>query len=45
MLNQFSKPDSEIIVCGNINVDYLDVNCYKQQLYALLAVFNLISTV
>ena len=46
ILNQFSKPNVEIIVCGDINIDYLDENCYKwQQLDALLATYNLISTV
>jgi exonuclease III len=46
ILNQFSKPNSEIIVCGDINIDYLDKNCYKQQqLDALLATFNLVSMV
>jgi exonuclease III len=45
-LNQFSKPNTAIIVCGDINIDYLDENCYKrQQLDALLATYNLISTV
>ena len=29
ILNQFSKPNVEIIVCGDINIDYLDENCYK----------------
>ena len=46
ILNQFSKANSDIIVCGDINVDCLDVNCYKrQQLDALLATFNLVITV
>ena len=45
-MNQFSKGNSDINVCGDINVDYVDVNCYKrQQLDALLATFNLVSTV
>jgi exonuclease III len=29
ILNQFSKPNTAIIGCGNINIDYLDENCYK----------------
>jgi hypothetical protein len=29
ILHQFSKPNIEIIVCGNINIDYLDENCHK----------------
>jgi hypothetical protein len=46
ILNQFSKPNIEIIVCDNINIDFLDKNCHKrQQLDALLATYNLISTV
>jgi exonuclease III len=44
--NQFSKQNSEIIVCGNTNIDHLDVNCYeRQRLDALLATLNLVSTV
>jgi hypothetical protein len=48
ILNQFSKPNIEIIVSGDINtrIDYLDETCYKrQQLDALFATYNLISTV
>ena len=46
ILNQFSKPNIKIIVSGDINVDYLDETCYKKkQLDALLATYNLISTV
>jgi len=29
ILNQFSKPNIEIIICGDIN--YLDENCYKRE--------------
>jgi hypothetical protein len=44
--SQLSKPNIEIIICGDININYLDENCYKhQQLDALLATYNLISTV
>jgi exonuclease III len=46
ILNQFSKPNIEIIVCGDINIGYLDETCYKrQQLDALLATYSLTSTV
>ena len=45
ILNQFNKPDIEIIICGDINIKCLDENCYKQQQDALLATYNLISTV
>jgi hypothetical protein len=45
ILNQFSKPNIEIIVCSDINIEYLDETCYKkQQLDALLATYSLIST-
>jgi len=29
ILNQLCKPNIEIIVCGDIIIDYLDENCYK----------------
>jgi hypothetical protein len=45
ILNQFSKPNIKIIVCDDINVEYLDETCYKKQLDALVATYNLISTV
>jgi len=46
ILKQLNKTINEIIICGDINIDYLEDNCYKrQQLDALLASFNLISTV
>jgi hypothetical protein len=46
ILNQFSKPNIEIIVCGDIHVDYIDETCYqKKQLGALLATYSVISTV
>jgi len=46
ILNQLYKPGIEIIICGDINVNYLDENCNKrQQLDALFATYNLISTV
>jgi hypothetical protein len=45
ILNQFSKTNSEIIMCGDINVDCLDVKCFRCQLDALLATFSLASTV
>jgi endonuclease/exonuclease/phosphatase family metal-dependent hydrolase len=46
ILNQFSEPNIEIIICGDININHLDENCYKrQQLDAVLATYNLISTV
>lgn len=45
-LNQLSKPNIEIIICCDININYLDDNCKKrQQLDILLATYNLISTV
>ena len=46
ILNQLSRPSTEIIVCGDININYLDENCNKRQkLDTLLATYNLISTV
>ena len=46
ILNQLYKPNIDIIVCGDININYLDENCNKRrQLDALLATYNLISTV
>jgi hypothetical protein len=46
ILNKFIKPNIEITVCGDINIDYLDETCYKrQQLDALLATYNLTRTV
>jgi hypothetical protein len=41
ILNHFRKRNSEIIICGDINGDYLNEKCYKrQQLDALLATYN-----
>jgi hypothetical protein len=46
ILNQLYKPNIEIIICGDIIVNYLDENCNKRwQLDALFATYNLISTV
>ena len=46
ILNQLSKPNIEIIICCDININYLDGNWKKrQQLDTLLATYNLISTV
>jgi len=45
ILNQFSKPNIEIIVCSDINIDYLDENSHNWQLDDLLVTYNLISTV
>jgi exonuclease III len=45
ILNQIYKPNTEIIVCGDININYLDENCNKrQQFEGLIATYNLIST-
>jgi exonuclease III len=46
ILDQLYKQNVEIIVCGDININCLDENCNKRrQLDALLATYNLISTV
>ena len=29
ILSQFSKPNIEIIICGDVNINYPDENCYK----------------
>lgn len=44
--NHVSKSNMEIIICGNVNINYLAKNCNKQQqLDNLLATYNLISTI
>ena len=46
ILNQLYRPNIEILICGDINVNYLDDNCNKRrQLDALFTTYNLISTV
>lgn len=46
ILNQLYKPNMEIIVYSDININYLDENCNKRQhLDDLLATYNLINTV
>jgi len=46
VLSLHRKPGNEIILCGDINVDYLNEKCYKRhQLDTLLFSYNLISTV
>jgi len=46
VLSQYRKPGSEIILCGDINIDYLNEKCHKyQQLDTLLTSYNLTSTV
>jgi len=46
ILNQLSKLNIEITVCGDINIDCLDENFYnRQQLDTLPATYSLISTV
>lgn len=46
VLNHLSKSNIEVIICGDINVNYLADNCSKwQQLDNLLATYNLISIV
>jgi meiotically up-regulated gene 157 (Mug157) protein len=37
--------NTEIIICGDINVDYLTDSTHKQLLYLLLASYGLCSTV
>ena len=46
VLNRLYKPNMEINICGDMNINYLEENCNKrQQLDALLATCNLISTI
>ncbi|XP_033609318.1 uncharacterized protein LOC117282711 isoform X2 [Cryptotermes secundus] len=46
ILNYLNKPNIEIIMCGDINVNYLSENCSKrQQLDNLLATYNLTNTI
>ena len=46
VLSLHRKAGNEIIICGDINVDYLNEKCYKcHQLDTLLISYNLISTV
>ena len=46
VLSLHRKPGNEIILCGDINVDYLNEKCYKRhQLDTLPFSYNLISTV
>ena len=46
ILSQLYKPNIEIIIYGDININYFDKNCCKrQQLDVLLATYNLTSTV
>jgi exonuclease III len=46
VLSQYRKPGTKIILCGDINIDYLNEKCHKcQHLDTLLTSYNLISTV
>jgi hypothetical protein len=46
ILNHLSKSNIDIIICGDVNINYLAENCNKrQQLDNLLATYNLVSTI
>jgi exonuclease III len=45
ILNHLSKSNIEIIICGDVNINYLAENCNKRQLDNLLATYNLVSTI
>jgi hypothetical protein len=45
ILNKFNKTQTELIVCGDFNVNYFNDNSRKFLLDYLLASFNLFSTV
>jgi hypothetical protein len=45
ILNYLSMLNTEIIICGDVNINYLAENCNKrQQLDNLLATYNIVST-
>jgi hypothetical protein len=44
-LNKLYRNSKNIIICGNVNINYLTNNNYKQQLDSLLASYGLYSTV
>ena len=45
ILNHLTKPNTEFVICGDINVDYSHVKSSKrQELDTLLTTYNLIST-
>jgi hypothetical protein len=45
ILNQLYTHSIKIIICGDININYLDNNNYKSQLDSLLASYDLYSAV
>ena len=46
ILNHLTKPNTEFIICGDINVDYSHViSSKRQELDTLLTTYNLISTI
>jgi hypothetical protein len=46
ILNHLSKSNIKIIICGDVNINYLAENCnQRQQLDNLLATYNLTSTI
>jgi len=45
ILNSLHKHNSEFIICGDININYLESNNKKNQLDNLLGTYNLIDTV
>jgi len=45
ILNSLHKHNSEFIICGNININYLESNNKKNQLDNLLGTYNLTDTI
>ena len=45
ILNQFYTKKNEFIICGDININYVDSHNRRQQLDTLLALYSLKSTV
>ena len=45
ILKLFMKPNTEFLICGDININYLDDNYRKSQLNSFLISYNLFDTV
>jgi hypothetical protein len=39
------KPKTGFLICGDINIDYINENNRKEQINSLLTIYNLIHTV
>jgi hypothetical protein len=45
ILHSFYNPKNDLIICGNMNVNYLEESSRVKQLNALLKTFNLVNVV